>query len=94
MGLTAREWLLLPSDEQERRKGELSPHECFLLRTDLEYMRFSEDEKKNMTRDKREKFLHPKEYTQEEKEAFNKRCQKIFKQMQDEANRKKDTTGQ
>ena len=35
MALTAREWLLLPEDEQQRRKNELSHHECFLLRTDL-----------------------------------------------------------
>ena len=35
MALTAREWLLLPEAEQKRRKDELSPYECFLLRTDL-----------------------------------------------------------
>ncbi len=33
MALTALEWLKLNTDERERRKGELSPHECFLLRT-------------------------------------------------------------
>ena len=30
MSLTAREWLLLPKEEQEKRKDELSAHECFL----------------------------------------------------------------
>ena len=52
MALTAREWLLLPEDEQQRRKNELSPHECFLLRTDLEYIHFSEEEKKNISPEK------------------------------------------
>ena len=68
MALTAREWLLLPEDEQQRRKNELSPHECFLLRTDLEYIHFSEEEKKNISPEKKEAFLHPKERTEEEKE--------------------------
>ena len=68
MALTAREWLLLPEDEQQRRKNELSHHECFLLRTDLEYIHFSEEEKKNISPEKKEAFLHPKERTEEEKE--------------------------
>lgn len=85
MALTAREWLLLPKAEQERRKEELSSHECFLLRTDLEYVRFSEDEKKNMTQEKREAFLHPGEYTEEEKEAFNRQCKEIFQRLSEEA---------
>ena len=38
MLLTALEWLALPEEEREKRKGELSPHECFLLRTTYEYM--------------------------------------------------------
>lgn len=45
MALTAREWILLSKDEQERRSKELSPHECFLLRTDLAYVHFTEEEK-------------------------------------------------
>lgn len=88
MALTAREWLLLPKEEQENRKDELSSHECFLLRTDLEYLRFSEEEKKNMSQEKREKFLHPREYTKEEKEEFNLQCQEIFKRMSEESKRK------
>lgn len=88
MALTAREWLLLPKTEQERRKEELSSHECFLLRTNLEYIRFSEEEKKNMTQEKREAFLHPGEYTEEEKEAFNQQCNEIFKRLSEEAKQK------
>lgn len=83
MALTAREWLLLSEDEQQRRKNELSPHECFLLRTDLEYIHFSEEEKKNMSPEKKEAFLHPKERTEEEKKnlirnarKFSSACQK------------------
>lgn len=38
MALTALEWLALTEDERERRKGELSPHESFLLRTTYEFM--------------------------------------------------------
>ena len=89
MALTAREWLLLPREEQEHRKEELSPHECFLLRTDLEYVRFSEDEKKSMTREKREAFLHPREYAKEEKEAFENQCKDIFKRLSEEVKQQK-----
>ena len=32
MSLTAKEWLLLPEDEQIKRADEVPPHECFLLR--------------------------------------------------------------
>lgn len=88
MALTAREWLLLPKEEQERRGDELSTHECFLLRTNLAYMRFSEDEKKNMSQEKRESFLHPREYTKEERETFSQQCQEIFRQMQEGAKQK------
>lgn len=88
MALTAREWLLLPKVEQERRKEELSSRECYLLRTDLEYVRFSEDEKKNMTQEKREAFLHSGEYTEAEKEAFNQHCNEIFKRLSEEAKQK------
>ena len=35
MSLTAREWLLLPKQEQQRRGKELSSEECFKLRMDL-----------------------------------------------------------
>lgn len=93
MALTAREWILLPQQEQEDRKGELSPHECFLLRTELDYIHFSEDEKKNMSQEKREAFLHPKEYTEEEKEAFNRQCREIFEKIL-KKNKNDNTTSQ
>ncbi len=86
MALTAREWLLLPEDAQQRRKNELSPHECYLLRTDLEHVHFSEKEKECISPEKREEFLHPKERTEEAKEAFSQKCKDIFKRMSEEAN--------
>ena len=49
---------------------------------------FTEDEKKNMSQEKREAFLHPRKYTKEESEAFNQQCQEIFKRMQEEAKQK------
>lgn len=88
MALTAREWLLLPKDEQQRRKNELSSQECLLLRTDLEYIRFLEEEKKNISHEEREAFLHPKEHTEKEKKAFNQKCREIFKRMSEEAKRR------
>ena len=45
MSLTAREWLLLPKKEQEKRGHELSEHECFLLRTRYANIHFTEEEK-------------------------------------------------
>ena len=89
MSLTAREWLLLSKEEQERRKNELSLHECFLLRTDLERIHFTEEEKKNMPPKEREEFIHPKERTKEEKEAFNRMCEEIFRELSEKAKKKK-----
>lgn len=83
MSLTAREWLLLPEDEQQQRGKELSPHECFLLRTELSYIHFSEEEKRNMPKEKREKFLHPREISEEEREQHSKERDEIFKQLMD-----------
>ncbi len=88
MSLTAREWLLLPKEEQEHRKSELSKEECAKLRLELDMIHFTEDEKKNMSQGKREAFLHPRKYTKEEREAFNQQCQDIFKRMQEEAKQK------
>lgn len=59
MALTAREWLLLPEEEQKRRGPELSPHECFLLRTELSWVHFTEEQKRNMSKEEKEKFLNP-----------------------------------
>jgi hypothetical protein len=78
MGLTAREWLLLPKDEQEERGKELSPHECFLLRTELAMIHFTEEEKRTMLKEEREKFLHPRVYTEEEAKAAYEEMKKIL----------------
>ncbi len=72
MGLTAREWLLLPKEEQELRGPELSSEECFKLRMELSMIHFSEEEKKNMSEEEKYKFTHPKQLTEEEKLANRK----------------------
>ena len=85
MALTAREWLLLPEAEQKRRKDELSPYECFLLRTDLEYVHFTEDEMVSLTEQQKYDFIHPKTYTEEDKQVFNKKAEAIFSKLINEA---------
>lgn len=57
MSLTAKEWLLLPEDEQIKRADEVPPHECFLLRTQYAEIHFTEEEKANMTEEERAKFI-------------------------------------
>lgn len=79
--LTAREWLLLSKDEQERRGKELNPHESFLLRTELAYVHFSESEKANMPEEKKQEFLHPKKYTNDEREKLLQEQNAIFETM-------------
>lgn len=59
MSLTAREWLLLPEKEQQERGHELSPHECFLLRTLYSHIYFTEKEKQNMSKEEKHRFLYP-----------------------------------
>ena len=59
MSLTAREWLLLPEKEQQEKGHELSPHECFLLRTSYAYIHFKEEEKQKMSEEEKDRFLHP-----------------------------------
>lgn len=81
MALTAREWLLLPGEEQKRRKNELSSYECFLLRTELAYIHFTEEEKNALTEQQKNEFAHPKVYTDEEKRAFNKKAETIFNKL-------------
>lgn len=80
MALTAREWLLLPRAEQEERKGELSPEECFKLRMELSMIHFTEEEKINMSDEKRYDFTHPKQMTEKEKADFRNK-EKIVKEM-------------
>ena len=50
MALTAREWLLLPKDEQEVRGKELSMEECRKLRMELSEVHFTEEEKEKNSR--------------------------------------------
>ena len=89
MALTAREWLLLPKDEQEKRRHELSSHECFLLRTELEYIRLTEEEKNNMSPEKRYEFLHPKTYAAEERQELARQRREIFKKLSEETEEKR-----
>ncbi len=49
MALTAREWILLPKKEQEKRGPELSAEECRKLRMELSECYFTEEEKEQMT---------------------------------------------
>ena len=90
MALSAREWLLLPEDEQRYRKNELSSYECYLLRIDLEYIHLTEEEKKNISPEEREAFLHPRKHIKEEKEAFNQQCQEIFKRLAEDVDPRRD----
>ncbi len=85
MGLTAREWLLLPKEEQDIRSNELSPEECRKLRMELSMIHFSEEKKASMTEVEKYKFTHPKVYTQEEIETFSKEAAEIFQRMQEES---------
>lgn len=94
MALTAREWLLLPEEEQKIRGKELSPEECFKLRMELSMIHFTEDEKRNMSEQRKYEFTHPKESTSEEKAAFNKIRDEIFEKMIKEAEKRKDTSSQ
>lgn len=85
MALTAREWLLLPEKEQKRRNDELSPQECFLLRTQLAYVHFTEEEKRAMSKDQKEQFIHPEKYTEGKKRVLNKCADDIFNRLCEEA---------
>ncbi len=78
MALTAREWLLLPKDEQRERGEELSSEECRKLRMELSEIYFTEEEKRQMTEEQKYNFTHPKEMTLEEKE---KRAKTDFERM-------------
>ena len=84
MALTAREWLLLPKDMMEKRKGELSKEECAKLRLELDFVHFSEEEKARMTEEEKERFIHPEKMADHEKKAFNKKAEEIFKKMQED----------
>lgn len=77
MALTAKEWLLLPKKEQEKREKELSLHECYLLRSIYDHCRFTEEQKNNMTEKEKEEFL--KEPTKEEQEASIKSQEEVLR---------------
>lgn len=89
MSLTAREWLLLPKSEQEKRGKELSPEECLKLRIELSEIHFSEEEKSAMSEQQKYNFVNSKQYTIKEREEFNLRTQAIFKKMQKEVEEQK-----
>ncbi len=88
MSITAREWILLPEEEQKRRANELSSHECFLLRTELDYIHFTEEQKRNMSNEEKEKFLKRGQLSAEEKEKKNQKINAIFQKMVSEAKNK------
>ena len=88
MGLTAREWLLLPKEEQEKRSNELSSKECRNLRMELSMIHFSDEKKARLTEEEKCKFTHPRVYKQEEIETFSKKTDEIFRRMQEESKRK------
>ena len=90
MSLTAREWLLLPKEEQEKRKDELSAHECFLLRTELEYVNFSEEKKCSMTEKEKKSFIHPPVYSKEKLEEKRQEANSIFQKMIERSGRNVD----
>lgn len=77
MALTAKEWLLLPKEEQEKRKKELSSHECYLLRSVYDYCHFTEEQKNNMTQEEKEEFL--RKPTKEEQEATIKSQEEVLR---------------
>lgn len=77
MALTAKEWLLLSKEEQEKREKELSPHECYLLRSLYDHCHFTEEQKNNMTQEEKEEFL--REPTKKEQEASIKSQEEILR---------------
>ncbi len=68
MALTAREWILLPKKEQEKRGPELSPEECRKLRMELSECYFTEEEKEQLTEEQKYRFTHPKKLSEKERE--------------------------
>lgn len=78
MELTAKEWLLLPKEEQKKRGKELSPHECYLLRSVYDHCHFTEEQKNNMTQEEKDEFL--RESTKEEQEVSIKLQEEVLKE--------------
>ena len=87
MALTAREWLLLPEDEQQRRKMNyllMNVSYCGLTWSIYIFQK----RKRKIFHLRKRAFLHPKERTEEEKEEFNQKCKEIFKRLSEEAKNK------
>lgn len=85
MSLSAKEWLLLPEDEQKRRADEVSSHECFLLRTQYAEIHFTEEEKANMTQEDRDNFLRkPSEEEITARKHASFKAMKIFEMIPEE----------
>lgn len=94
MSLRAKEWLLLPEDEQKRRADEVSPHECFLLRTHYAEIHFTEEEKANMTQEERDEFLKlPTEDKILEDKKNGLRQMKLLKLIPDEVTYENSSIG-
>ncbi|KSV60295.1 hypothetical protein ASU35_05965 [Acetivibrio ethanolgignens] len=83
MALTAREWTLLPKDEMEARQGELSPGECFKLRTELSMIHLTEEQKARMTEEEKNKFINQKypKRTEEEKREIERQAREVFRSL-------------
>ena len=81
MNLTAREWLILPEAEQISRAHELSPHECFLLRTVYAYIHFTEEQKMTMTEQEKHDFVNPPQKSPEELEYLKMQHKSVFEEM-------------
>ena len=79
MSLTAREWLLLPKEEQNQRGHELSEEECFKLRMELSEIGFTEEDKRQITEEQKYNFIHQSKKTEKELENASK---SIFESLQ------------
>ena len=92
MSLTAREWLLLPKEEQEHRKSELSKEECAKLRLELDMIHFTEDEKKNMSQEKREAFFTQESIQKKRVKLSINNAKRYLNGCKKRQNRNKNTT--
>lgn len=93
MALTAREWILLPKEEMEARKGELSSEECLKLRIELDMVHFTEEEKQRMSPEEKERFIHPPRMSEEERAKVRKQgeifIEETKKKLEAERNKRK-----
>lgn len=80
--LTAREWILLPREEQLKRGKELSPEECRKLRMELSEIYISEEEKRKMTEEEKEGFIHPPKKNKKELEKDARDSFEVLKEFE------------